>query len=144
MVPIPQYPLYSATIAEFDMEQIGYYLDEGKNWGLDIDELQRAIDEAKKNCAPRAIVIINPGNPTGQVLSKDNIEEVIKFAHRNKLLIFADEVYQDNIYATGSKFFSFKKVLHEMKEPYHSMELASFMSCSKGKVSTRKYSENVN
>lgn len=63
MVPTPQYPLYSATIAEFDMAQIGYYLDESKNWGLDINELQRSIDEARKTCSVRAIVIINPGNP---------------------------------------------------------------------------------
>lgn len=132
MIPTPQYPLYSATIAEFDMEQIGYYLDESKNWGLDINELQRSIDEAKKTSAVRAIVIINPGNPTGQVLSKENIQEIIKFAHKENLFIFADEVYQDNIYAAGSKFYSFKKVLTEMGEPYSKMELASFMSCSKG------------
>lgn len=132
MVPIPQYPLYSATIAEFDMAQIGYYLNEAKNWGLDINELQRSIDEAKKTSAVRAIVIINPGNPTGQVLSKENIQEIIKFAHKENLFIFADEVYQDNIYAAGSKFYSFKKVLTEMGEPYSKMDMASFMSCSKG------------
>lgn len=132
MVPTPQYPLYSATIAEFDMAQIGYYLEESKNWGLDINELQRSIDEAKKTCAVRAIVIINPGNPTGQVLSRDNIEAIIKFAHKENLFIFADEVYQDNVYASGSKFFSFKKVLTEMGEPYSKMDMASFMSCSKG------------
>lgn len=132
MVPIPQYPLYSATIAEFDMAQIGYYLDESKNWGLDVNELQRSIDEARKTSAVRAIVIINPGNPTGQVLSRQNIEEVIKFAHKEKLFIFADEVYQDNVYAAGSKFYSFKKVLSEMGEPYSKMDMASFMSCSKG------------
>jgi alanine transaminase len=132
MVPIPQYPLYSATIAEFDMAQVGYYLDESNNWGLDVNELQRSVDEAKKTSAVRAIVIINPGNPTGQVLSRQNIEEVIKFAHKEKLFIFADEVYQDNVYAAGSKFYSFKKVLSEMGEPYSKMDMASFMSCSKG------------
>lgn len=76
------------------MEQIGYYLDESKNWGLDITELQRALDESKKICAPRAIVIINPGNPTGQVLTRENIQEIIKFANKENLFIFADEVYQ--------------------------------------------------
>lgn len=40
MVPIPQYPLYSASLAEFNMHQIGYYLDESKNWGLSIAELE--------------------------------------------------------------------------------------------------------
>lgn len=71
---------------------------------------QRSIAEAKKVSNPRAIVVINPGNPTGQVLSKQNIEEIIKFALKEKLFIFADEVYQDNVYAEGSKFYSFKKV----------------------------------
>nr|CAI5856952.1 unnamed protein product [Callosobruchus analis] len=132
MIPIPQYPLYSASLAEFNMPQIGYYLNESTNWGLDVSELQRAISEARKTCHPRAIVIINPGNPTGQVLSRENIEAIIKFAHKEKLFIFADEVYQHNIYAPGSKFYSFKKVLIEMGEPYSKMELASFMSCSKG------------
>lgn len=40
MIPIPQYPLYSASLAEFGMKQVGYYLDESRNWGLDIAELQ--------------------------------------------------------------------------------------------------------
>nr|BBA45753.1 alanine aminotransferase [Pachyrhynchus infernalis] len=132
MIPIPQYPLYSASLAEFGIHQIGYYLDESRNWGLDIAELQRAITEARKVCNPRALVIINPGNPTGQVLSRENIEEIIKFAYREKLFLLADEVYQDNVYAPGSKFYSFKKVLTELGEPYVNMELASFMSCSKG------------
>lgn len=40
LTPIPQYPLYSASLAEFDMTQVGYYLDESKNWGLDVSELK--------------------------------------------------------------------------------------------------------
>lgn len=132
MIPIPQYPLYSATIAEFEMEQVGYYLDEANKWGLDTAELQRSLQEAKKTCAPRVLVVINPGNPTGQVLSRENIEEIIKFAHKEKLVLFADEVYQDNVYEKGSKFHSFKKVMMEMGTPYSEMELCSFMSCSKG------------
>lgn len=132
MVPTPQYPLYSATIAEYGMEKIGYYLDEETNWGLDRAELQRAYDEAKCTTTPRALVVINPGNPTGQVLTRQNIEDIVKFAHDNKLVILADEVYQDNIHDANSKFFSFKKVMHEMGSPYREMELISFMSTSKG------------
>ena len=89
---------------------MGYYLDEARNWALDPQELERSIKEAKKKCDVRAIVIINPGNPTGQVLTRGNIEAVIKFAHKENLFIFADEVYQHNVYAEGSKFHSFKKV----------------------------------
>merc|ERR1719186_176190 len=132
MIPIPQYPLYSASLAEYNMEQVGYYLDEARNWALDPQELERSIKEAKKKCAVRAIVIINPGNPTGQVLTRENIEAVIRFAHKENLFIFADEVYQHNVYAEGSKFHSFKKVMTEMGAPYSEMEVASFMSCSKG------------
>lgn len=110
MVPIPQYPLYSASLAEMDLQQVGYYLDECNNWGLDLAELERSITEARKKCNPRAIVVINPGNPTGQVLTKENIQTIIKFAHQQKLIILADEVYQFNIHDKDSKFYSFKKV----------------------------------
>ena len=110
MIPIPQYPLYSASLAEYNMEQVGYYLDEKRNWALDPQELQRAIKEGKKKCDVRAIVVINPGNPTGQVLTRANIESVIKFAYAEHLFIFADEVYQHNVYDQNSAFHSFKKV----------------------------------
>ena len=150
MIPIPQYPLYSASLAEYTMEQVGYYLDEKRNWALDIEELERAIQEGRRRCDVRAIVIINPGNPTGQVLTRENIEAVIKFAYKENLFILADEVYQHNIYDENSKFFSFKrvsdtcvsmiillivsspKVIMELGAPYSEMEVASFMSCSKG------------
>jgi len=75
----------------------------------------------------------------GQVLSRQNIEEIIKFAYEEKLFIFADEVYQDNVYAKGCEFHSFKKVMMEMGAPYNKMELASFMSCSKGQSPKEDY-----
>jgi len=132
MIPIPQYPLYSASLAEYNMAQVGYYLDEARNWALDVAELERSYQAAKDSCNIRAIVIINPGNPTGQVLTRDNVEQVIKFAADKKLFIFADEVYQHNVYAEGSAFHSFKKVMMDMGAPYNQLELASFMTCSKG------------
>ncbi|XP_014167061.1 alanine aminotransferase 2-like, partial [Geospiza fortis] len=68
-----------------------------------------------------------------QVQSRECIEQVIKFAYEEKLFLLADEVYQDNIYAEGSAFHSFKKVLMELGPPYaDSVELASFHSISKG------------
>ncbi|KAK0051536.1 alanine aminotransferase 2 [Biomphalaria pfeifferi] len=132
MIPIPQYPLYTASIAEYNAVPIGYYLNEADKWSLSVDELKRAITEAKPFCKPRAICIINPGNPTGQVLTRQNIEDIIKFAKEENLFIMADEVYQHNVYAKDSKFYSFKKVLTELGPPYSEMELASFMSISKG------------
>lgn len=132
MIPIPQYPLYSASLAEYNMDQVGYYLVEERNWALDLAELEKSYEAAKETSNIKAIVVINPGNPTGQVLTRANIEMVIKFAHEKGLFIFADEVYQHNVYADGCKFHSFKKVMMEMGAPYSGMEVASFMTCSKG------------
>jgi len=132
MIPIPQYPLYSASLAEYNIDQIGYYLDEARNWAMDPAELERAYQAAKEKSDIKAIVVINPGNPTGQVLTRENLEAVIKFAAEKKLFVFADEVYQQNVYAEGSAFHSFKKVMTEMGAPYKSLEVASFMTCSKG------------
>jgi len=132
MIPIPQYPLYTATIAEFNAQPIPYYLDEDNNWGLDVSVLKKSLDSARSKCVPRGLVVINPGNPTGQVLSRQNIEEVIKFAKQEHLFLLADEVYQHNVYAKGSQFHSFRKVMQEMGPEYANMELASFFSTSKG------------
>uniref|UniRef100_A0A669C4A0 Alanine aminotransferase 1 n=1 Tax=Oreochromis niloticus TaxID=8128 RepID=A0A669C4A0_ORENI len=132
MIPIPQYPLYSAALAELGAVQIDYFLNEEKCWSLDITELQRAVNEARQYCNPRALCIINPGNPTGQVQSRQCIEDVIRFAAKERLFLMADEVYQDNVYAEGCQFHSFKKVLFEMGPEYaETVELASFHSTSK-------------
>lgn len=132
MISIPQYPLYSAALAELGAVQINYYLNEDKCWSMEVSELQRALEEARRHCNPRALCIINPGNPTGQVQTRECIEEVIRFAAKERLFLMADEVYQDNVYADGCQFHSFKKVLFEMGPEYSdTVELASFHSTSK-------------
>jgi len=131
MIPIPQYPLYSATIALYGAKQINYYLDEEKDWELNEYELNYSLNKAKeKGIEPVAIVVINPGNPTGAVLSKENIKMIINFAKKNNLAILADEVYQENIYSKNHPFYSFAKVMEEMNEK--SIPLFSFHSVSKG------------
>ncbi|XP_045311572.1 alanine aminotransferase 1 isoform X1 [Leopardus geoffroyi] len=133
LIPIPQYPLYSAALAELNAVQVDYYLDEERAWALDVAELRRALAQARDHCCPRALCVINPGNPTGQVQARECIEAVIRFAFEERLFLMADEVYQDNVYAEGSQFHSFKKVLTEMGPPYAAQqELASFHSVSKG------------
>lgn len=133
MIPIPQYPLYSAAISELAAVQVNYYLDEDNAWALDVSELRRSLAEGRKCCYPRVLCVINPGNPTGQVQCRKCIEDVIRFAAEENLLLMADEVYQDNVYAEGCQFYSFKKVLFEMGPEYSDkVELASFHSISKG------------
>merc|ERR1740128_1479987 len=114
------------------MAQVGYYLDEARGWAMDVAELERSYTAASATCNIKALVIINPGNPTGQVLTKENIQQIVRFAAEKKLFIFADEVYQHNVYAEGSAFHSFRKVMFEMGAPFSSLEVASFMTCSKG------------
>jgi len=99
---------------------------------LDSAELKRSVKAARSHCNPRLLCVINPGNPTGQVLSRQNIEDIIKFAQEEGLFLFADEVYQDNVYDPSCKFHSFKKVMNEMGSPYSKTELVSFHSVSKG------------
>ncbi|XP_063777164.1 alanine aminotransferase 2-like [Pseudophryne corroboree] len=133
LIPIPQYPLYSAALAELGAVQVNYYLDEDNCWALDIKALRRALEEARTHCNPKVLCIINPGNPTGQVQSRKCIEDVIHFAAEENLFLMADEVYQDNVYAKGCAFHSFKKVLFEMGPKYSDVvEMASFHSTSKG------------
>ncbi|KAM4685850.1 alanine aminotransferase 1 [Amazona ochrocephala] len=133
LLPVPRYPLYSAAIAELEAEPLPYFLDEERGWRLDGAELRRALREGRARSCPRVLCVINPGNPTGQVQSRECIEDIIKFAYEERLFLMADEVYQDNVYAEGSVFHSFKKVLMEMGPPYaDEVELASFHSVSKG------------
>jgi aspartate/methionine/tyrosine aminotransferase len=131
MIPIPQYPLYSASIALFGGKQIGYTLDESNHWQLSRQELEDTIAKAQYDgIHPVAIVVINPGNPTGAVLSHENIVMVIDFARRHGLSILADEVYQENVYDPGSKFHSFAKVMNQLNES--NIPLFSYNSVSKG------------
>jgi aspartate/methionine/tyrosine aminotransferase len=131
LIPTPQYPLYSAEIALRGGRRIDYYLDEAHEWQLSEAALTDSIVRAKRDGAdPVAIVVINPGNPTGAVLGYENIAMVVGFAKRHRLSIMADEVYQENVYAAGRKFFSFAKVMHDLGET--DVSLFSFHSVSKG------------
>lgn len=134
LCPIPQYPLYSATIAQLGGQLVPYYLDESAGWDLNLKAVRASMEEARaKGIVVRALAFINPGNPTGQVLTEASLRELIKFAHTEGLFLLADEVYQTNIYQDEKPFVSAKKVLRDLGEPYaSSVELASFHTVSKG------------
>ncbi|KAI9712700.1 MAG: hypothetical protein M1820_001321 [Bogoriella megaspora] len=137
LVPIPQYPLYTATLSLLNARCVPYNLDESKGWTTDLATIRESYEKAKSEGTDvRAIVVINPGNPTGASLSPEDVKSVIDFAAQEKLLLLADEVYQTNIFK-GS-FYSFKKGLREMQKAhpgkYDTVELASLHSISKGMV----------
>lgn len=129
MCPIPQYPLYSASMTLLQGQLVGYYLNEENGWSMDLPELERSYDAAvAAGTTVRAIVIINPGNPTGQCLSEENIKAVVDFCAARNLVLLADEVYQTNVYSTVP-FTSFRKVVKDTKS---TVPLVSFHSVSKG------------
>lgn len=126
MIPIPQYPLYSASIKKVGGTQVNYYPDEERGWVFDHSILEDAYTRANKNGVNvKGIVVINPGNPTGAVLDEQSMLDVIEFAQEHQLMIIADEVYQENVYQ--GKFHSFAKVLGTGTTP-----LVSLHSISKG------------
>ena len=131
MIPIPQYPLYSATITLYEGRQVPYYLDEGQDWRLSRAMLDESWAKAiAAGTRVKAICVINPGNPTGSVLNHANIGMIADFARDKGIAILADEVYQENIYRAGEKFVSFARVLTEKN--IRDVSLFSFHSCSKG------------
>nr|KYP43628.1 Alanine aminotransferase 2 [Cajanus cajan] len=94
LCPIPQYPLYSASITLHGGNLVPYYLEEATGWGLEIPELKKQLDAAKsKGIHVRALVVINPGNPTGQVLSEENQRDIVEFCKQEGLVLLADEYH---------------------------------------------------
>jgi aspartate/methionine/tyrosine aminotransferase len=131
MVPLPLYPLYSATITLYGGKQIPYYPDEDRDWCVSRELLDKAfIDAVRKGIKVKAICVLNPGNPTGAVLDHENIAMIIDFARSHDLSILTDEVYQEDVYLTDFRFCSFAKVMTEMG--VGDVSLFSFHSISKG------------
>ncbi|RZC85319.1 hypothetical protein C5167_041501 [Papaver somniferum] len=133
LCPIPQYPLYSASIALHGGSLVPYYLDEATGWGLEVSELKKQLEDAKsKGITVRSLVVINPGNPTGQVLAEENQRAIVEFCKKENLVLLADEVYQENVYVEDKSFHSFKKVARSMGYGEKDISLVSFQSVSKG------------
>ncbi|KAL1128878.1 hypothetical protein AAG570_013412 [Ranatra chinensis] len=136
LLPTPEYPLFSASLQEHGVQELRYKLNEDDVWAIDIDSAYEAVEEGKRQSyQPRAIVIINPGNPTGKSsLNKYTyvfVEHIIIFIY----IIIYSQVYQELAYFDDHPFHSFKKVLKEMGHPYSdSVQLCSFMSSSKGVI----------
>jgi alanine transaminase len=131
LIPIPQYPLYTATLAQFAGHALPYYLDESAGWATSPPSIDAAVADAKKKgIEPKALVIINPGNPTGALLDRNTMEQLVRVCEEHSLVLLADEVYQANLHQPEfHPFTSFKKVVKELQSP---VPLISFHSISKG------------
>jgi alanine-synthesizing transaminase len=100
LLPQPGYPLYSSILAKLDAVVNPYYLNEEDDWNLDVADIESRINDKT-----RAIVVINPNNPTGAIYPKQTLLEIIELARKYNLLIFSDEIYDkllfDNITYTS-------------------------------------------
>jgi alanine-synthesizing transaminase len=98
LTPSPDYPLYSAVLCKLGIPVVAYDLNEDDAWQPDLIDVQRKI-----NSRTRAIVLINPNNPTGALCSRRMLERLAELARRNSLVIFADEIYDKLILDDGAK-----------------------------------------
>jgi alanine-synthesizing transaminase len=90
LVPMPTYPLYTAVLAKLDANAKYYRLDPSREWMPDLDHLKSLVTPAT-----RALVVIDPNNPTGAVYSTETRRALLDFADAHGLLFLADEVYGD-------------------------------------------------
>ncbi|KAI8021005.1 Glutamate--glyoxylate aminotransferase 2 [Camellia lanceoleosa] len=124
-------------VAEFIERRDGYrsdpeliFLTDGASKG--VMQILNTIIRGEQD-GVRAMVIINPGNPTGQCLSEANLKEILRFCYQENLVLLGDEVYQQNIYQDERPFISARKVLLDMGPPISkAVQLVSFHTVSKG------------
>ncbi|MGL1832791.1 pyridoxal phosphate-dependent aminotransferase [Rhodocyclaceae bacterium SMB388] len=93
LVPAPDYPLWTAAVSLAGGRPRHYICDEQAGWLPDLDDIRRKI-----TADTRAIVIINPNNPTGALYPESFLREIIEIARQNQLIVFADEIYDKMLY----------------------------------------------
>ena len=93
LVPAPDYPLWTAAVSLSGGTPVHYLCDESKEWAPDLVDLRKKITSRTK-----AIVVINPNNPTGAIYSKEVLMELTVIAREHGLILFADEIYDKMLY----------------------------------------------
>ncbi len=93
LVPAPDYPLWTAAVSLSGGKAVHYICDEEADWFPDLDDIRSKVTDRT-----RAIVIINPNNPTGAVYPKEILEGIIEIAREHKLVVCSDEIYDKILY----------------------------------------------
>ncbi len=88
LIPAPDYPLWTACATLAGGTVVHYLCDEQANWYPDIDDIKKKVSDRTK-----AIVVINPNNPTGALYPREVLEEIVEVAREHQLIIFSDEIY---------------------------------------------------
>lgn len=100
LLPSPDYPLWTACVTLAGGTPVHYICDEQAEWYPDIDDIKKKVSPRTK-----AIVIINPNNPTGALYPREVLEEIVEIARQNNLIIFSDEIY-DRLVMDGLEHIS--------------------------------------
>jgi alanine-synthesizing transaminase len=93
LIPTPDYPLYTAVVALSGGTPVHYLCDESSEWMPDLDSIRAGITPRTK-----AIVVINPNNPTGALYPDSVLREIVEIARQHQLIVFADEIYDKTLY----------------------------------------------
>ena len=93
LIPAPDYPLHTAVVSLSGGTPVHYRCDEGSGWMPDLDDIR-----AKVGPRTKAIVVINPNNPTGALYPVDLLRDIVEIARRHQLIVFADEIYDKTLY----------------------------------------------
>jgi alanine-synthesizing transaminase len=93
LIPAPDYPLWTAAVTLAGGKAVHYICDEQADWFPDIDDIKSKITRNTK-----AIVVINPNNPTGAVYSEELLNQIVELARQHNLIIYADEIYDKILY----------------------------------------------
>jgi alanine-synthesizing transaminase len=93
LVPAPDYPLWTAAVSLSGGTPVHYVCDESADWMPDIDDIKRKITSNTK-----AIVVINPNNPTGALYPVEILQQIVEVARQHQLIVFADEIYDKTLY----------------------------------------------
>lgn len=108
LVPSPDYPLWTAAVNLAGGKAVHYICDEQADWFPDIDDIKSKVTDKT-----RAIVVINPNNPTGAVYSEDLLKQIVALAEEHNLVIFADEIYSKITYE-GAEFIPMARLAHDV------------------------------
>ncbi|TRZ07834.1 hypothetical protein HGM15179_019270 [Zosterops borbonicus] len=133
LVPVPGPALCAAAAGLAGAVPVPYPLEPARGWAPDVAALRRAVRGARGRCRPRVLWVLNPGDPTGHVLSGALMRSLLAVAAEEELLLLADEVHQDLAFSPECPFLPFRRVLAELGEPLAtSVQIISCYSLSKG------------
>jgi alanine-synthesizing transaminase len=147
LVPAPDYPLWTAAVSLSGGKPVHYICDEQAGWFPDIDDIKLKI-----NSNTKAIVVINPNNPTGALYPVELLQQIVDLARQHQLIVFADEIYDKTLY-DGEKHVSMASLaddvlfitLNGLSKNYRSCGYrAGWMVVSGEKRHAKDYIEGLN